>query len=196
MNSRIYLPTCPSSFKECFYFDESDLNPTPNGLTRKIIEIYLGGRYSMTALMRLSQYSYIKANTAKGLKKRLYTYMQRLFMRQNLMLHNFEYGANPQIEKGVIFHHSDVCITTKTYIESCVHIYRNVTFGEKNGKAPYIKKGAKIASHSIVLGGITVGEKAIVAPGAMVAKDVPDWKIAAGVPAKIIGDVTDEKYKF
>ncbi len=81
-------------------------------------------------------------------------------------------------------------------IESGVHIYRNVTFGAKDGFAPHIKKEAKIGSHSVVLGRVTVGEKAIVAPGAVVVKDVPPGKIAAGVPARIIGDVTDERYNF
>ena len=76
----------------------------------------------MTTMMRLSQYYYIKANNSKGIKKTIRLYIHMYFLRQNLLLHNFEYGANPQIERGVIFHHSDVCITTKTYIESGVHI--------------------------------------------------------------------------
>ena len=75
----------------------------------------------MTTLMRLSQYCYMRAESTKGVKKKLYMYMRSFFVRQNLMLHNFEYGANPQIENGVIFHHTDVCITSKTYIESGVH---------------------------------------------------------------------------
>ena len=111
-------------------------------------------------------------------------------------MNDFEHSANPKIAKGIIFHHSGVTITSETVIETGVHIYRNVTFGTKNGKAPYIKKDAKIASHSIVLGPITVGEKAMVAPGAVVIKDVPDRKITAGVPAKIIGDVTEKNYSF
>ena len=30
------------------------------------------------------------------------------------------------IERGIIFHHTNVCITSNTNIESGVHIYRNV----------------------------------------------------------------------
>ena len=83
-----------------------------------------------------------------------------------------------------------------TVIESGVHIYRNVTFGIKNGKAPYVKSKAKIASHSIILGGVVIGEKSIVSPGAVVLSDVPDGKVAAGIPAKIITDVNHKNYNF
>ena len=48
----------------------------------------------------------------------------------------------------------------------------------------------------MIIGKVTVGEGAIVAPGAIVLIDVPSKKIAAGVPAKIVGDVTDDNYDF
>ena len=89
-----------------------------------------------------------------------------------------------------------MCITSDTILEEGVHVYRNVTFGSKNGKAPHVKKFAKIASHSIILGGVTIGERSIVAPGSVVVKDVPDGKIVAGIPAKVIKDVTDDNYQF
>jgi serine O-acetyltransferase len=35
-----------------------------------------------------------------------------------------------------------------------------------------------------------------VAPGSVVLIDVPPGKVAAGVPARIIADVTDDNYSF
>jgi acetyltransferase-like isoleucine patch superfamily enzyme len=49
-----------------------------------------------------------------------------------------------------------------------------------------IKKGAWLGLHSIVLGGVTIGEGAVIAAGAVVTKDVPDFALAGGVPAKVI----------
>jgi len=49
-----------------------------------------------------------------------------------------------------------------------------------------IKRGAWIAVGAIVLPGVTIGENAIVAAGAVVTKDVPDHAIVGGVPAKVI----------
>lgn len=52
-----------------------------------------------------------------------------------------------------------------------------------------ICKGAAIGSNATVLGGVTVGARAMVGAGAVVTRDVPDFAIVAGVPARVIGDV-------
>ena len=49
-----------------------------------------------------------------------------------------------------------------------------------------IKKGAWIGLHSIVLGGVTIGEGSVIAAGSVVTKNVPDFALAGGTPAKII----------
>jgi UDP-2-acetamido-3-amino-2,3-dideoxy-glucuronate N-acetyltransferase len=49
-----------------------------------------------------------------------------------------------------------------------------------------IKRRASIGSNATLLCGITVGEGAIVAAGAVVTKDVPAGAIVAGVPARIV----------
>lgn len=53
-------------------------------------------------------------------------------------------------------------------------------------KPIHIKKGAWVASASVVLAGVTIGENAVVGAGSIVKKDVPDYAIVAGNPAKII----------
>lgn len=53
-------------------------------------------------------------------------------------------------------------------------------------KPIHIKKGAWIGAAATVLPGVTVGENAIVAAGAMVTKDVPPNTTVGGVPAKFI----------
>lgn len=50
----------------------------------------------------------------------------------------------------------------------------------------HIKQNAWIGAGAIILPGVTVGENAIVAAGAVVSKDVPDNTIVGGIPAKII----------
>ena len=41
-----------------------------------------------------------------------------------------------------------------------------------------------------------VGEKAIVAPGAVLVSDVEEGMVVAGVPARIVGKVTELNYNF
>jgi len=53
-------------------------------------------------------------------------------------------------------------------------------------KPIHIKKNAWIGAGATILQGVTIGENAVVAAGAVVSKDVPDNTIAGGIPAKII----------
>ena len=50
-----------------------------------------------------------------------------------------------------------------------------------------IKKGASIGANATVVCGSTIGEYAFVAAGAVTTKDVPDFALMAGVPARQIG---------
>ena len=52
-----------------------------------------------------------------------------------------------------------------------------------------VKRQASIGSNATILCGITIGEGALVAAGAVVTQDVPDFAIVAGVPARVVGDV-------
>ncbi len=49
-----------------------------------------------------------------------------------------------------------------------------------------ICKGASIGSNVTVLGGITIGEGALVGAGSVVTKDVPEGATVIGVPARIV----------
>ena len=49
-------------------------------------------------------------------------------------------------------------------------------------------KGASIGSNATVMAGIRIGRSALIAAGAVVTKDVPDFAIVAGVPARVVGD--------
>jgi len=56
-------------------------------------------------------------------------------------------------------------------------------------KPIHIKRNAWIGANVTILPGVTIGENAIVAAGAVVSKDVPDNVIVGGIPAKIIKNI-------
>jgi UDP-2-acetamido-3-amino-2,3-dideoxy-glucuronate N-acetyltransferase len=53
-----------------------------------------------------------------------------------------------------------------------------------------VKYRASIGSNATILGGVTIGEYALVGAGAVVTRDVPDYAKVIGVPAKKFGSVS------
>jgi acetyltransferase-like isoleucine patch superfamily enzyme len=139
-------------------------------------------------------------------------------------LYGCEIGANTkigtfvEIQKGAfigknckISSHTFIC--EGVTIEDGVFVGHNVTFindiyprstaagGELQTEADWeclptlIKRGASIGSSATLLGGITVGENAIVGAGCVVTKDVPANTVVAGNPARIINRLKGENHE-
>ena len=50
-----------------------------------------------------------------------------------------------------------------------------------------------IGGNETILPGVNIGDKAVIAAGAVVTKDVPDNTVAGGVPAKVIKELPSEE---
>ena len=57
----------------------------------------------------------------------------------------------------------------------------------------WIKKDAWLGSNVSVSAGVTIGEGTVVATGSVVTKDLPDFVLAAGNPAKVIRSIKDRQ---
>lgn len=112
----------------------------------------------------------------------------------NICSHNFiendvVIGNNVTVKSGVY-------LWNRMRVEDDVFIGPNVTF--TNDKYPrskvyyseyqsvLIKKGASIGANATVLGGVTIGEKAMIGAGSVVTKDVPKGELWVGSPAKFV----------
>ncbi len=122
-------------------------------------------------------------------------------------------GTNVVIE-GRVKIGNNVSIQTGAYIPTDVIIEDNVFIGPyavlTNGKYPIrdpeiklkerlagklvgsiLRRGVSLGANCTILPGIEIGEGAMIAAGAVVTKDVGAWKLAIGVPAKVI-DLRDD----
>ena len=78
----------------------------------------------------------------------------------------------------------------------------NHDFNERHAIYTYgkvtVKKNAWLGINCTICPGVTIGENAVVAAGAVVTKDVPDNAVVGGCPAKIIKmlDPSEQKERF
>jgi len=59
----------------------------------------------------------------------------------------------------------------------------------RNSKPVKIGRGCFIGSRSIILKGVTLGDRVVIGAGSVVTKDVPAYSIAAGNPARTVGSI-------
>ena len=105
-------------------------------------------------------------------------------------------GANVQILSSC--HPSSEFVSTSPVFYSTnkqcgTSFVKDTTFDEHRfieGYSAIIGNDVWIGRNAMIMGGITVGDGAIIAAGAIVTKDVPPYAVVAGMPARII------KYRF
>ena len=125
-------------------------------------------------------------------------------------------GAFVEIRRGVVIG-SNVKIQAFAFIPEGVSIEDGVFVGPHvcftNDKYPWavdtngnmlgaddweiiptlVKRRASIGANATILCGITIGEQTMIGAGSVVTRDVPDYAVVAGIPARIIGDTRGER---
>jgi len=111
-------------------------------------------------------------------------------------------GNNVKIKNNVALYSGAICEDDVFLGPSCV--FTNVSnpraFIERKTefKKTIVRKGASIGANATIICGHTVGKYAFVGAGAVVSRDVPDFALVYGCPAKIQGHICKcgEKLNF
>ena len=127
-----------------------------------------------------------------------------VILEQAIIGKNCNICAHTLIENDVIVGNnvtikSGVFLWDGITIEDDVFIGPNATFTtDKKPKSKHypddflstlIEKGASIGANATILPGLKIGQYSLVGAGAVVTKDVAEFSIVAGNPAKVIGQV-------
>ena len=106
---------------------------------------------------------------------------------------NITVGANVFINSGCCFQDQggieigDDCLIGHQVVLATLNHDLTPSDRKSMTAAPIkIGKGVWIGAHATVLPGVTIGDNAVVAAGAVVNKDVPPGAVVGGVPAKVI----------
>lgn len=88
-----------------------------------------------------------------------------------------------------------VNISSHAAIWTMQHDLRDPNFGA-HGRPVVIGDWVWLSFRSTVLPGVTVGEGAVVAAGAVVTRDVPSFAIVAGSPARVVGERSPRELNY
>lgn len=97
-----------------------------------------------------------------------------------------------KIGMGIRFPHPfGIVIGEGVVIGQAVSIWQQVTIGSSGREGrqreyPIINDNVRLFAKCTVIGAVTVGEKAVIAAGAVVTADVPPGSTVAGVPARVV----------
>lgn len=125
--------------------------------------------------------------------------LPRLFRFIIFLLYNSDIPSSVQIGKNTLFGHTGIGVVIHQDAvigEHCI-IGQGITIGGrlKNPVVPVIGNKVYIAAGARILGPIKIGNNVIIAPNAVVIKDVTDHCIVGGIPAKVIKeDILMEDY--
>lgn len=92
---------------------------------------------------------------------------------------------------GSIELEEDVMIAPGCFITDNSHSFNHTGSSPREQPVEYlgpvkIGKGSWIGAHTVVIGHVTIGQHTIVAANSFVNKDLPDYVVAAGAPARVV----------
>jgi len=106
-----------------------------------------------------------------------------------------EIGDNTKIQNFVTLYHgvkigNNVFIGPHACFTNDIYPRANIWNEEKVAKT-LVNDGASIGANSTIIAGITIGKNALIGAGSVVTKDIPDFALVYGNPARIKGFVCE-----
>jgi UDP-2-acetamido-3-amino-2,3-dideoxy-glucuronate N-acetyltransferase len=124
---------------------------------------------------------------------------QNVNIGNNAVIGNFcKIQNNVSVYEGVVLEDYVFCGPSMVFTNILNPRCKYPQVGSKYYKKTLVKEGASLGANCTIICGITLGKHAFVGAGAVVTKDVPDYALVVGNPARIVGWMSEagEKLRF
>ncbi len=110
-------------------------------------------------------------------------------------IQSISFGSEPYLVE--IENHVQITLGTKIFTHGGGWVFRDQYPDLDYFGKVIIKDNVYIGNNTLILPGVTIGNDVIIGAGSVVTKSVPDGKIVAGNPARIVGETAEfvEKIK-
>src|SRR5687767_13861713 len=117
---------------------------------------------------------------------------ERCSLGQNVVVMNdVRIGRNVKIQNNVSVYDAvtleDDVFCGPSMVFTNVHNPRAAVIRKHEYRRTLVRRGASLGANCTIVCGVTVGAYALVGAGAVVSRDVPDFALVVGVPARRIG---------
>jgi serine O-acetyltransferase len=136
-------------------------------------------------------------------KKRSFGVFAYIFHRIQLHHYRFKYGfdISPTMQVGpglYLGHFGGVVISPQAVLGANVNVAQGVTIGAASRGprmgAPILGDRVWVGASAIIVGKVTIGDDALIAPGAYVNFDVPSMAVVLGNPGKVVSSTGSVGY--
>jgi len=151
--------------------------------------------FRFTVLMRLCAFLRSQPLTRYGVYHFFLWLHRRMQVRYGTYI-EFSTQVGPGLYVG---HANSIVINTRSVIGANCTLSHGVTLGQthersKHPGVPVIGDRVYLGCGAKILGGIRIGHDAVVAPNAVVTRDVPEKAVVGGVPARVISEEGSHGY--
>lgn len=145
---------------------------------------------------KIWHFSHIQKNTLIG---KNCVFGQNVNVANNVIIGNYcKIQNNVSIYEGVTLEDYVFCGPSMVFTNILDPKCKYPQVGAQYYIKTLVREGASIGANATIVCGHTIGRNSIIGAGAVVTKDIPDYALVVGNPAKIVGWVSEagKKLKF